>query len=131
MRILIVEDDFPNRLLLQKILAPYGECNTVIDGHEGVAAFGMAWEDGHPYDLIIMDLLMPEMNGQEAIQEIRKKEKELHVDAHDGVKIIILTAVVDTKSVMSAFMEGCEAYLTKPVKPEKLAEQIQKLGLVK
>ncbi|HBN09144.1 MAG TPA: response regulator, partial [Cyanobacteria bacterium UBA8530] len=61
MRILIVEDDFTSRRLLQKILAPYGECEIAINGKEAVSAVELAWGEDAPYHLICLDIMMPEM----------------------------------------------------------------------
>lgn len=72
---------------------------------------------------------MPELNGHEALKAIRDKEKSMDVKACDGVKAIMMTGVVDTQNVMEAFMEGCEAYLVKPVQKDKLLKQIRDLGL--
>ncbi len=55
MRILIVEDDFASRKVLQKMLSPYGECDMAADGEEAVKACRMALEENSPYGLICMD----------------------------------------------------------------------------
>src|SRR5579871_5572526 len=100
MRTLIVEDDFTSRLLLQTFLSPYGECHIVVNGQEAVAAFRAARKSGEYYDLICMDIMMPEMDGQAAIQEIRSIEEAGGTLSSSGVKIIMTTAVDDAKSVV-------------------------------
>ena len=75
MRTLIVEDDFTSRLLLQTFLSRYGECHIAVNGKEAVAAFRAARESGQWYDLICMDIMMPEMDGQTAVKEIRALEE--------------------------------------------------------
>ena len=72
MRTLIVEDDFTNRMILRGFLSPYGECDIVIDGNEAIQAVKMAWEENKPYDLICMDIMMPNMDGQEAVTKIHE-----------------------------------------------------------
>ena len=64
MRILIVEDDFPARKLLQTFLAPYGETDIVVDGEEAMEAFMIALDEGRPYDLICLDIMLPKKSGQ-------------------------------------------------------------------
>ena len=59
MRTLIVEDDFTSRLLLQTILAKYGECHIAINGKEAVDAFRLSKQNRNSYDLICMDIMMP------------------------------------------------------------------------
>jgi PleD family two-component response regulator len=68
MRTLIVEDNHTNRLLLQSVLSIYGECHIAVNGREAVAAFRVAQERGKMYDLICMDIMMPEMDGQTALK---------------------------------------------------------------
>ena len=71
MRVLIVEDDFVSRKILHNILLDYGECDIAADGKEAVEAFKLALDDNTPYDLICMDIMMPRMNGQEALLQIQ------------------------------------------------------------
>ena len=68
MRTLIVEDDFTSRLLLQTYLSRFGECHVAINGVEAVEAFRMSKKNGAGYDLICMDIMMPEMDGQTALR---------------------------------------------------------------
>ena len=77
MRVLIVEDDFVARRVLKEILSPYGECDIVVDGEEAVQAFRLAWEDEEPYDLICMDIMMPNVDGHESLKRIRLIEQEM------------------------------------------------------
>jgi two-component system chemotaxis response regulator CheY len=73
MRILIVEDDFGSRRLMQKLVSDYGQCDVVVDGEEAVEAFRLAWEENSPYDVIFLDIMLPKMDGQEALRRIRTK----------------------------------------------------------
>ncbi len=130
MKILIVEDDLSSRLLLQKILSPIGDCDVAVNGLEALSAFNMAWKEGQPYDLIMLDIQMPEMDGQEALKEIRKREGDLGVAGCDNVKIVMMTGFVDSENLRKAFMAGCEAYLLKPILKKKLLDQIRQLGLI-
>ncbi len=84
MRILIVEDDFTSRRLLQKILAPYGECDIAVDGKEALEAFTLAVREGRRYRLICLDIMMPEMDGQQVLKKIRQMEKELGISPSGG-----------------------------------------------
>lgn len=131
MKTLIVEDDFVSRRLLQAFLSPYGVCDIAVNGCEALVAFSLAVEENAPYDLICLDIMMPEMDGYEVLKEIRKIEEERGVSGLSGVKIIMTTALSDPKNIMMAFKEQCEDYLIKPVEKMKLINKIQKLGLIK
>jgi len=130
MRFLVVEDDFTSRRLLQKILAPYGECDIAINGVEAVEAFSRAIEESHSYDLICMDIMMPEMDGQAALKAIRRKEQELGTLVNDEVLIVMTTALDTPKDVVEAYYRGgCTAYLVKPIEKKKVIEFLREHGL--
>ena len=130
MRTLIVEDDFTSRLFLQTILSLYGECHIAINGREAIEAYTKAGEEGRAYDLICLDIMMPEMDGQEALRKIREAEKAKGVDEGKGVKIIMVTALSDPRNVMKAHYQVCNAYLIKPIDKGKLLEHLRGFGLI-
>ena len=130
MRTLIVEDDFTARLTLQRFLSKYGECDIAVSGKEAVGAFQMASETGSGYDLVCMDILLPEMDGKEAVRQIRSLERERGILSSGGAKIIMTTAVDDIKDVIRSFQELCDAYLVKPVNLGDLRNHLRAFGLV-
>jgi two-component system chemotaxis response regulator CheY len=131
MRLLIVEDDFTSRMLLQKILGHYGDCDIAVNGREAVEAFRMALDEGKPYDLVCMDIMMPQLDGQQALKEIRSIEKEKVTSIEDEVKVIMTTALDDPKSVVeSLYRGGATSYIVKPIDRKKLVEEVRKLGLL-
>lgn len=62
MKTLIVEDDFTSRLFLQEVLKEFGEIHLAVNGQEGLTAFQEALNQGKPYNLICLDIMMPEMS---------------------------------------------------------------------
>jgi len=130
MRTLIVEDDFTSRLLLQTFLAGYGECHVAMNGKEAVETFRISQQSGAAYDLICMDIMMPEMDGQAAVLKIREMEESAGVMSTTGAKIIMITALDDVKNVVKSFKALCDAYIFKPVDTAKLLEQLKSLALV-
>ncbi|MEW5803948.1 MAG: response regulator [bacterium] len=128
---LIVEDDFITRRILKDILSPYGTCDVAVDGEEAVHAFRLAWEEDNPYDLICMDIMMPKMDGHEALSQIREFEKLLSIRGSMETKVIMITALSDPKNVIRALAkEGAAAYITKPINKQKLLNEITDLGLI-
>lgn len=114
---------------MQRLLAAYGEVDVVVDGEEAVDAFKMGWEESRPYDVVFMDIMMPKVDGQEALRRIRAAEKSMGIRQVDEVKIIMTTVMEDPKNVIEAFHEGgATAYLVKPVDLEKIRSELGKLG---
>ena len=130
MKTLIVEDDFTSRLLLQEFLKDYGPSHIAVNGKEALQAARNALEAGAPYDLICMDIMMPEMDGQEALKEIRALEEAQGINSSNGAKVVMTTALGDLKSVSNAYISLCDAYLTKPIQKAKLMEELRKLNLI-
>lgn len=130
MRALVVDDDFTGRLLLQTFLSRFGECEIAVNGKDAVKEFSIARESGRKFDLITMDIIMPEMDGQAAIRAIRGYEESSGIYSK-GVKIIMTTALSEVRDVVSAFQGSCDAYLLKPIDMGKLLEALKTLGLVR
>jgi two-component system chemotaxis response regulator CheY len=130
MRFLVVDDDFEARLLMQKLLRPFGDVDVATDGDECVAAFSMAHKDGDPYSLVTLDILMPHMDGQQALREIREIEKELGVSPDKRVRVIMVSGLDDAEEVHDAFFLGeATSYIVKPIHKESLLREVTKLGL--
>ena len=70
------------------------------------------------------------MDGHEALKAIRQIESEHGINGLDRVKVIMTTALGDSKNVIGSFREGCEAYIVKPVEKDKLLEEMENLGLI-
>lgn len=131
MRSLIVEDDFTSRFILQKMLSPYGPCDIAVNGQEAVDAFMLALKENSPYDLICLDIMMPKMDGQDALRIIRQKEKEIGIEPKNEVKIIMITALDTPKDVMEAFYKGgCTTYLVKPIEKKKIINLLKEYELI-
>ncbi len=131
MRILIVEDEFVSRRVLKEFLSPYGDCDTVVDGEEAIQAFKLAWEEEQPYDLICLDIMMPNIDGQEALMQMREIERELGIKGSSEVKVIMVTALDDPKTVVEAFYKGgATSYIVKPVDKQKLIKEVRSFGFM-
>jgi two-component system chemotaxis response regulator CheY len=130
MKTLVVEDELSSRIFLQTFLSRYGECHIAVNGTKAMEAFRIAENNGSPYDLICMDIMMPGTNGQEAVKQIRAREEARGVFSTEGVKIIMTTAVDDIKEVRRSFHELCDAYLIKPIEIEELLRHLRDFRLI-
>lgn len=130
MKILLAEDDFVTRKFMAGFLSKYGECDVTVDGMEAVDAFMMALEDDEPYDLVCLDIMMPVMDGYQALMGIRNLEKERNIPPEKAVKIIMTTALNDEKNVKMAFDLGCTVYSGKPIDQDRFEQALKKFGLI-
>lgn len=113
-----------------KFLEKYGEVDVTVDGMEAVDAFLMSLEDEEPYDLVCLDVMMPVMDGYQALMGIRNIEKQRNIAQEDMVKVIMTTALNDERNVKKAFELGCTVYSGKPLNVDKFEEVLTKLGLI-
>ncbi|MEW5946017.1 MAG: response regulator [bacterium] len=112
--ILIIDDDVVIRQAVYNIL--YGQYNVLMakNGYEGV-------ETALQYnvDLILLDILMPGMNGFSALTLLKNEEKTRNVP------VMMLTSVRDTKKVIRAKQDGAVGYILKPLKPKELVRRVE------
>ncbi|HEJ82988.1 MAG TPA: response regulator [Desulfobacteraceae bacterium] len=130
MKTLIVEDDFVSRLLLQEFLKEYGPSHVAVNGKEAVEAVRIALNVGEPYHLICLDIMMPEMDGQEALRQIRRLEEEKEVFGARRARIIMTTALADRGNVIKAAEARCDHFLVKPIEKARLLTALRDLGLI-
>jgi two-component system chemotaxis response regulator CheY len=131
MKCLIVEDDFISRRIMKELLSTYFESDIAVNGEEAVASFRMAHEGKHPYDLICMDIMMPGVDGNEALKRIRDIEREMGVPPELEVKVVMTTALDDPKTVIDSFYKGgATSYLVKPISKQKLVRELRSFGLI-
>lgn len=130
MKILIVEDDYLCREVMRRYMENYGTCNIVVNGQEAIDAFKQSLIDQSPYDLICLDIMMPEVSGQDALKGIRQAETDVGIEGLSRTKIIMTTALADVDSVMTAFRSDCDGYLVKPVTRDAIVKLFQQLKLV-
>lgn len=126
---MVVEDDFTARLLSQRFLSRYGECDVAVNGREAVDAFQAASNDGGAYDLVCMDIQMPEMDGRAAVRHIRRFEQMRAGSSTCRAKVVMTTGVDDAEEVVR--LQGLvDAYLLKPVDLQKLMGRLKALSLL-
>ncbi len=130
MKILIADDNYASRRLLKAFLKDFGDCSFAVNGLEAVEAFRIAHENNDPFQLICLDIMMPEMDGMEALRQIRSYENEHKLTPDKLSKIVMTTALDERKDIIESFNEGCEGYLIKPVEENQITKVLVQLGLV-
>ncbi len=130
MRVLIVEDDFVGSRLMKKFLEADCFCHLAFDGREAIDAFEAALKEEKPYDLLFLDIMMPEVNGVDVLKTIRKMEEDKGIPPEGSVKVIMTTAMNDADVIMESFGARCDSYMVKPIRKDQLFEEIENLGLL-
>ena len=120
----VAGDDFTTMLLFQEIVGPYGECHITAKGREAIDAYQMARQEGKPYDLYFLDIMMPGMEGQEVQKGIRRHED------FEGISLGMTTASKDRENIFSSFMRQCDEYLVKPINKSGLLQDIIEFGFI-
>ena len=130
MKILITEDDFVSRKILHGHLTQFGDCDVATDGLEAVDAIKTSLGNNQPYDIVFLDIMMPNMDGQEALAKIRDIEQCHGIAPGDGAKIVMTTALSDAQNILKAFNCQCEAYIVKPITRKKIIDQLVALNFI-
>jgi len=131
LNILIVDDSRSARALLESHLGKYGRCDHAADGKEAVDRFESTLEDNAGYDLILMDIEMPEMDGHSAVKKIVEIQDNLDVPEDNRPKIIMVSSRKDPSDMMKAQFElGADMYITKPFTGKTLIEALINLELL-
>lgn len=129
MNILIAEDDVGSRIILLESLSKLGNVDTVVNGWEAICLFGARLDMNCCHRLICLDIMMPDMDGRQALRDIRKMERERGLEGSRACKIIMITSLEDSENVIGSYRDLCDDYIVKPVDQAKLLEKIRKLGL--
>jgi len=114
-RILIIDDDVTALDIVDFLFEDKGF--DVLRRADGIAALECLTTE-HP-DIILIDLMMPKMNGQECVRELRKRGVV--------VPVVAFTALDDPEVHQEALLAGCNLVLTKPCKPAMLVKKIEEL----
>jgi putative nucleotidyltransferase with HDIG domain len=127
LKTLIVDDELVGRKTMQKIMESYGECEAVDSGKVAISAFKKAWENWTPFDLITLDVSMPDMDGTEVLRELKEMEKEKGMSEENQIKVLMVTSHTDRDTVITCIQAECDDYVVKPYDKKTIIEKIEKI----
>jgi HD-like signal output (HDOD) protein/CheY-like chemotaxis protein len=128
MRVLIVDDEPVSRNLLEKVMRDIAECEAADSGVTAIVAYKKALETWAPFDLMTLDISMPEMNGKEVLNQIRKIEKDKGIQRDRQIKIFMVSGHSDKETIVRCVEIGCDDFISKPFNKRIIAGKLEKLG---
>lgn len=119
LKILIIDDNTTNRIILQKMVEGFGANSlTVSSGSEGLDALKKAREEGKLFDLVLLDMQMPEMDGEQTARAIFSDPRK------KTLSVVVLTSMGKRGDAKRLEELGCAGYLLKPIKQKMLFEAL-------
>ena len=128
MRTLIIDDEQPLRSALYKVFSSLGVCDQAEDGAQGLMLIKMALEK-EPYDLIVLDIVLPELSGQRIIKKLRELEAKAGIDPLKEAKVVVVSGRQDEPTLLQAFRNGATGWVNKPINPAKLLNNLKNLKI--
>ncbi|RIL09674.1 MAG: response regulator [Proteobacteria bacterium] len=125
MKVLIVEDDVTSNALITNIVSPEAQCIQAYNGVEAFKCYSDSLQAGDPFDLMFLDLMMPQMGGKELLSKIREFEQQNEVTPDRALKVVVLTAVGDEETEFELNFLGCIEYLVKPITVKKVKDSLK------
>jgi two-component system chemotaxis response regulator CheY len=129
MNVLIADDDRTSRLILQKAFSSCEFVFAAANGLEAVTAFKQSYNSGVFFDLVCLDVMMPKMDGQAALREIRAFEEQCGISPEKRTKIAMITAQSNKTNVLNAIRGGCDVYLLKPLSRNEVFSKLRSIGI--
>ena len=129
MRILIIDDEMVSRTKLELIMECFGDCETLERGDDALAVFHQAHRENAPFDLIMLDINLPGMDGIQLLSAFRQAEKELGLGKPQQAKILMTSSYRDKQRIIASVQSGCDDYIGKPFNLELIRYKLDKLGI--
>ncbi len=130
-KFLTVDDEIVSRTKMQTLLTPFGECRVAESGHAAIDCFKSAFARKNCFDLITLDINMPDMDGEKVLKVIREIENQNHIPAQKRAKILMVTCEADKERVLLCHAAGCDDYIIKPFNIHTLQLKMEQFGFVK
>ncbi len=131
MKTLIIDDDASCRNVFKLFFEKFGKCDLCSNGSDGIAMFKEAFISEKPYDLVVIDIIMPDINGSEVLRMIRIEEDMCNLSDFFRTKVLLTTSLDDeeNRNLAKNLTQEIEAYYIKSFANEGLQEKLQELNL--
>jgi DNA-binding response OmpR family regulator len=132
MRTLVIDDDYSCSTMFSMFFKRYGDCDITSIGQDGITAYKNAVRSGNMYDLVVIDLILPDTNGIEILKLIRAEEDMCNVSDDFRTKVLLTTSLDDEENriIEKILTKGIEAYYVKTFANGGLREKLTELGFI-
>lgn len=133
MKILIVDDERICREMFKRFLSRYGHCEDVKNGTEAIEAYKASLDSVCPYQLIILDIILPDLHGGQVLKVIREIEEQKGIDEIDKVRVIFASAShtwFNNELITKKLNPLYENYYIKSPDLNELVDKIHELGFI-
>lgn len=121
-KVLVADDVQANRELLVELLRDQGECTCAANGLEAWVAYMAARQNNAPFDVILLDIVMPEMDGLTFLAQLREFEDKNGVDENTRIPVIVMSAFQHPQLIDFDLQK--DDFMLKPINGLKLLEII-------
>jgi len=127
---LVVDDDNTCSYIYQTQLSKLGVCEAVGDGYKAISEYEASINRGEPYELLVIDIMMPEVTGYDVLQQVRTLEAARGMGFPNCARVILTTGLDDeeNRKLEAELNPLCEAYLPKTSDTKSLYEKLDFFG---
>ena len=130
MKTLVIDAEEAIKQSICGVFANNGTCDGATDGQMGLDLLKQAFKLKQPYTLVILDIVLPEVDGHTIIKRIREWELEQGVDPLNESKILVVSRRRDEPTILKAFRNGATGWISKPVAVEEIIHKLNNLRCV-
>jgi two-component system chemotaxis response regulator CheY len=114
-------------MMLATLLEEFGPCDQAENGLAALDLVDRAAAAGSPYDLICLDIVMPVMDGTEALRQIRERDQQ----RGNRTRVFMISACNSPQDIENAFFEGdCDDYVVKPFRRDAVTQMLTRYKLI-
>ena len=133
MNILLVEDVEISRMVTENILRQFSEVTFIDNAKNGFEAIKKTldlYKKGRKYDVIFMDIIMPITSGYQALESIRKYEKDNYIEENNRSKIVILSSLNTKEEIENGLRMGADKDFIKPINYEDIKSLFKEWNII-
>ena len=128
MKTLVIDAEEALKESICNIFATKGACDSANDGNMGLELIKQAFNLNSPYELIILDIVLPEVDGHTIIKKIRAWELAGNIDPLMEAKIVVMSRRRDEPTILQAFRNGATGWINKPASAEDVMLKLNNLN---